>query len=81
MTLINLVTKNIYLIEFKDEGEILHVLYLSPWNYRLDLVVIKSVHAAVDLKPDFISYVDIWLQLYNIPPKTVSTSGLLLIAR
>lgn len=48
------------------------VLDDAPWNYRTDLVAVKSAYSPADLTPDFITHSNLWLELHNVPLVVVS---------
>lgn len=70
------VSKACYLVEFASKEEMHRVYVLGPWAYRGDIVITLKVSSQEDLNPDRFKFVDLWVQIYNIPINAVTEEGL-----
>lgn len=80
-TSIRPVSKNCYLLEFKNRQDMLKVQLEGPWAYRGDIIATRPVASHEDLSPDLITQADVWVQFFNLPFNSLTDDGLYIMAR
>lgn len=80
-TKVTLLTRNIFMAQFFKKEDMNQVFNRGIWTYRGDVVALKRVENAHELIAPTIEHMDIWIQYHRVPPRSVSTDGVLLMAR
>jgi Domain of unknown function (DUF4283) len=45
------------------------------WNFRNDVVASKKANGPDDLTEEAVKEMEVWVQLHNLPPKTLTSEG------
>lgn len=79
-TEITMVAKNIFLIHFVIENDLLHVLHRGLWNYREDAIATRRIYGPANLEAPEVKHVAINTQWHKIPIDGVTKEGILNLA-
>lgn len=60
-TTIKQVARNCYLVEFIDAADLHTVQAREPWTFQGDVVAFKQVNGPLDLDPNHIDHVSLWV--------------------
>lgn len=76
-TSFTVVAKNMYLIHFSTETELLRILNRGIWTYRNDIVILKRLNGPADLTYPTVDNMEIWVQIHRAPTGAFTKEGIL----
>lgn len=80
-TLFRPVSRNCYLVECTNMGDVDKVLLGGPWTFRGDLVAARKVSSHSDLRIESIEHGQVWIQLFNVPVNSINEEGVRVLTR
>ncbi|KAJ1690771.1 hypothetical protein LUZ63_014926 [Rhynchospora breviuscula] len=72
---------NLFVYQFVSEGDINYVLQGGPWTYKFDPVVVKRISGPHEVNDQFITHVELNIQMHSKFPDLISAQAVLQIAR